>query len=368
MLFSYTFVSHGIEKLHGFIDWTFNEVWMKAPDLGNFGLALFDGNPELKELMTTFNYDDTKGGDFFYTHIELIYGCFQQLNQLQIEKLQRWYSGNNDIKSICANAPEVELADYSDLQQLDDNLAMHLDSFFKGLYSDDLLGLKAIRDATGDIKDHYRSLMLSQSVKEICPFCGINSLKGANHTKREAYDHYLPKWKYPFNSINFFNLAPACNECNSSYKTSKDPAHTQNGDRRKAFYPYEDTDSTIKLKVELGHAIIDELAPEDIALTFESPNREEEIETWKEVYGIEERYRAKCCPDGDGKYWYLAVVDEWKEDGRSPDSYLKTLNRHASRNPFKESNFLKKAFLDGCNDKGLFGTVTQSTAPDQNPD
>lgn len=357
MLFPYTYISHGIEKLQEFIDWTFNEVWVKAPDFGDFSLALFDGNSELKELMTTFYYGDTKGGNFFYSHIELIYQSFKQLDQLQIEQLQRWYSGNNDIRSVCTNAPEVELAHYSDLEQLDDNLSKHLASFFKGLYSDDLLELKAVRDATGDIKDHYRSLMLSQSITETCPFCGINSLKGANHTKREAYDHYLPKGLYPFNSINFSNLAPVCNECNSSYKTSKDPVHAQNGDRRKAFYPYETTDSDIALSIELRNSKIDKLTPDDLAITFESPDREEEIETWKEVYGIEERYRAKCCPDGDGKYWYLQVMDEWKEDGRAPDSFLRTLERQASRSPFKESNFLKKAFLNGCQAKGLFDAI-----------
>ena len=29
---------------------------------------------------------------------------------------------------------------------------------------------------------------------------------------------------------------------------------------------------------------------------------DEEIETWKDVYGIEERYKAKCCGESDGKY------------------------------------------------------------------
>ena len=61
-------------------------------------------------------------------------------------------------------------------------------------------------------------------------------MKGTHHSKREAYDHYLPKVLYPFNSINFRNLAPACHECNSTYKLGKDPAHNPAG-RRKAFNP-----------------------------------------------------------------------------------------------------------------------------------
>ncbi|MFB2553388.1 HNH endonuclease [Ensifer soli] len=101
----------------------------------------------------------------------------------------------------------------------------------------------------------------------ICPFCGIGSIKRAHFKEREAYDHYLPKSIYPFNSINFRNLAPACHECNSSYKLTKDPAHSGVG-RRKAFYPYSESSYLIELDMTLQHCDIDELTPGDVEIQF----------------------------------------------------------------------------------------------------
>jgi hypothetical protein len=40
--------------------------------------------------------------------------------------------------------------------------------------------------------------------------------------------------------------------------------------------------------------------------------------------------------------------------GLSPDTFLTTLARQTIRNPFADSNFLKKAFLEGCDHIGLF--------------
>jgi len=184
-------------------------------------------------------------------------------------------------------------------------------------------------------------------------------LKGIYHSKREAYDHYLPKALYPFNSINFHNLVPACHECNSSYKTSKDPAFTPKDPagathRRKIFYPFARPGYRIDIAINLLKPDVGHLAPEDIQLTFGPAAIADEIETWKDVYGIEERYKAKCCTESDGKYWFAQVLDEWKEDGRSPADFLITLKRQTSNAPFASDNFLKTAFLDGCNRAGLF--------------
>lgn len=111
----------------------------------------------------------------------------------------------------------------------------------------------------------------------------------------------LARALYLFNSINFRNLAPACHECNNTYKISKDPAHNPTG-RRKAFNPYDAAGHTIQIQVTLQHADIDKLMPTDITLQFGPAALAEEIDTWKDVYGIEERYKAKLCGENDGKY------------------------------------------------------------------
>jgi hypothetical protein len=355
MLFPYQYVPHSMEKMQTFVDYIFYEVWCKALGRQSFNLDLFNGNTELKEVMLAFYYSDANGADFFYGHVENIYGQFATLTIQQIEQLRLWYQGNNDIEKACANDPDLQIAKYADIESIDKKLGEQLASFFKGLYSQKLLDLVALRTKIGVIDDHYQTFIRKNSVGK-CPFCGIGDIKGVHHSKREAYDHYLPKGLYPFNAINFRNLAPACHECNSTYKLAKDPVYSASG-RRKAFYPYTNQCYKIDIRIELKHRCWENIAPDDITFEFGPIEINEEIATWKEIYGIDERYKAKCCSESDGKEWIVLIFDEWRGDGRTPDEYLKTLTRSTERSPFADSNFLKKAFLEGCERAGLFATV-----------
>lgn len=358
MLFPYTYVPHSMEKMQEFIDFIFFEVWCKAPSSGTFDFALFTNCPELKELMEALYYGHTKGGDFFYSHVENIYGLFAGLTPPQVDQFRQWYQANNDIKRACENDPAIHIVRYKDVISTHPAIGKKLASFFCNLYDKSFLHLAAVREKVGDIKDHNRQFFTINNVGK-CPFCGISDLKGIHHTRREAYDHYLPKYRYPFNSINFRNLAPACHECNSTYKLSKDPTRNTVG-RRKAFYPYNTVGHSIEITIDLNKPDIDKLAPSDIQFRFGPAEVNQEIETWKDVYGIEERYRGKIL-DGDGKAWLVEVFDEWRwkdesagEEGRSPDEYLRDLRRHAAKSRFTGTNFFKIAFLEGCERAGCF--------------
>lgn len=370
MLFAYTYVPHQMEKMQTFIDFIFYEVWCKAPDNGSFRLDLFDGNAELNALMVAFYYDDTQGADFFYGHVERIYGLFSALTPVQIAQFKQWYRSNNDLEKICANDAATHIVRYTDIKIFHPDLSVQLASFFKGLYSKSLLGLAALKDLIGDIDAHYQAFAKTNAAGK-CPFCGINDLLNEYHNKREAYDHYLPKALYPFNSINFKNLVPACHHCNSSYKTSKDPAHLPKDPagavvRRKVFYPFSTEPREIELQVTLQHVNLERLTPADINLSFGPAGVSEEIGTWSDVYGIEERYRGKLL-GGDGRAWLIEVFDEWRwkdesagEEGKTPDEYLRDLSRHKCRSPYANTNFLKIAYLNGCQKAGLFDAIENS--------
>ncbi|MES9905755.1 MAG: hypothetical protein ABW168_24175 [Sedimenticola sp.] len=361
MLFPYTYVPHQMEKMQAFIDFIFYKIWCKAPGGGDFRLDLFDGDAELKEVMSAFYYGDTQGGDFFYGHVERIYSLFAALSQAQIDQFKQWYQANNDIEKVCANDPTVHIARYADIQTDHPELSKQLASFFKGLYSLQLLNLAALREKIGDIEDHYRAFVEVNSTGK-CPFCGITDMLGIYHSKREAYDHYLPKGLYPFNSINFRNLAPACHHCNSSYKTTNDPTYTPKDPageihRRKAFYPYATPGHPIEITIGLGTPDIDRLTPDDIQLTFGPATVNEEIETWKEVYDIDERYKAKCC-SSDAKDWLEQIRIFRDTHSIAPAASLATLQQQADKNPLANSNFLKISFLEGCQQAGLLAVIT----------
>ncbi|MEG6304300.1 hypothetical protein UXP06_06815 [Enterobacter ludwigii] len=358
MLFAYTYVPHQMERMQRFINFIFYQVWCRARKLDGYDLTLFDANPPLKEIMLSFAYDHTAAGDRFSSQVQSIFQSFAQLSREQIAQFKRWYQGNNNLEKVCANLPNAQLARYADIAMNYKELSEQLGTFFKGLYSQSLLDLAALRAKIGDIDDHYKNFVQINKVGK-CPFCGISDLLSEYHTKREAYDHYLPKALYPFNSINFRNLVPACHYCNSSYKTSKNPAYTPKDPagavrRRAVFYPYKPVTHAIELQVTLQTSDIANLAPNDIDLQFGPNAVAEEIDTWKDIYGIEERYKAKFCGENDGKYWLTQVLDEWKEDGKNPSDFLRTLARQTRSRPYADCNFLRKPFLDACEARGLF--------------
>lgn len=357
MLFPYKYVPHQMEKMQEFIDFIFYEVWCKAPMSGPFSLDLFVANTELHEVMTAFHYSDAQGAEFFLGHVERIFALFAVLTPAQISQFQQWYEGNNNLEKVCANDPSSHLARYADIAASQPELSAQLASFFKELYSQSLLGLAALKAKIGEINEHYQTFVQVNNIGK-CPFCGIGDIKGAYHSKREAYDHYLPKVLYPFNSINFRNLAPACHECNSTYKLSKDPVHNAVG-RRKAFYPYAAASHAIEIAIDLGATDIDRLTPADIQVTFGPANAYEEIETWKEVYGIEERYKAKCC-GADAKDWLELVRVLRDAHGIAPEASLAAVQQQAAKAPVANSNFLRRAFLEGCQRAGLLDAIAST--------
>jgi hypothetical protein len=94
----------------------------------------------------------------------------------------------------------------------------------------------------------------------------------------------------------------------------------------------------------------------------------EQIETWKDVYEIEERYRGKLL-GGDAKAWLEEVLIErnWHNEtagaeGRSPNAHLRDVERHTRRSPFANANFLKHGFLQACKSAGLFDAVQKCAA------
>lgn len=351
MLFSYKFVPHQMDKMQEFIDFIFHEVWCRAPSGAPFSFDLFDAKPDLKVLVERFHYSDTKGADFFNGHVQRIYDHFAALVPAQIASFKQWHVANNDIEKACANDPATHLARYPDVLVISSQLCDELATFFKGLYSD-VLGMAAVKDIIGDIDDRYEHFMAANRLGK-CPFCGIGDIKGVHYTKRDAYDHYLPKAIYPFNSINFWNLVPTCHECNSTYKHAKDPLASQ-GAARRAFYPYSSVNHRIDIEVELLKLDVDNLTTDDIRLHTGPPAISEEIATWMDLYGIAERYKAKLCRENDGKYWLTQVLEEGRAYAKPPTEILNCRLQQAQSHPYADCNFLRMPFLEECRRKGIF--------------
>ncbi len=68
---------------------------------------------------------------------------------------------------------------------------------------------------------------------------------------------------------------------------------------------------------------------------------------------------ARCCDNGGGLYWQRRVFDESENYGLSIEEMFEAEIRSAKANPWVESNFLKKAFLEGCQKAELFDSLEE---------
>jgi hypothetical protein len=351
MLFPYLYIDHPMNKMQEYIDFIFFEVWCKAPEC-QYDISLFDGNVELKEIITAFHYTEPKGADFFVKGIQTIFEIFKNQAPTQMDQLRNWYRSNNHIEGLCKNTHGVEPLTYEEIARWNQRLSEELNAFFVGLYSEAFLSLKVLSDKIGKIGDHYKEFT-RLNTKCKCPFCGLSFLDGEYNHTREAYDHYLPKSKYPFSSINFRNLAPICHKCNSSNKGAKDPLHDRSGNRRKAFYAYNADTYGLEISLQICLTEVDNLTPQDINIQFGPAALKEEINTWNELFAIEERYKAVCC-SAEAQYWIQQVREANENYGLAPRDFLRGKLRESTRKPYQETNFLRKPFLEACDALHIF--------------
>jgi hypothetical protein len=74
----------------------------------------------------------------------------------------------------------------------------------------------------------------------------------------------------------------------------------------------------------------------------------------EDIFGIEERYKAKLCGKNDGKAWTQRIIDEPANAGLTREQLLAYELRAADQCPFDSANFLKKPFLMACQSAKIF--------------
>jgi hypothetical protein len=126
---------------------------------------------------------------------------------------------------------------------------------------------------------------------KVCAYCGIETLD-APGGPREALDHYLPSNHYPFAGVNFRNLTPMGNKCNSRYKLQRDVLRDTAGNRRSCFDPYAGPALSLNLEDSrpFEGEVVGLVTCPDWVIQWQGgdPNK---IQTWEEVFNIPERYR-----------------------------------------------------------------------------
>ena len=351
MLFPYKFVgNHAINKMHTYIKFIFEKVWCEAKGKDYDVEQLFADNEELKDIIVDLHYLET--ANFFLEGIQTVFEEFKKLDDDDITKFKNWFISNNNIEGLCNNEAGLNVIRYDEIKDEFPKLTSELKKFYSKLYSGSFLSLKPLKDELGDIKKHFNDFSDYQPNmnKGKCPFCGVSNMKNKNFKGYDSYDHYLPKAKFPFNSINFLNLAPTCHECNSGYKGTKDPLEYAG----KTFYPFSNEQYQLSFTINLNNDDWESFEPDDISISYGPATLENQINTWRTIYGIDERYKALCCGENDGQYWIEQVLDECENEGKTALEVLETRKRLAKKRPYADVNFLRVPFLEACDNSGLF--------------
>ena len=363
MHFTFTYIPHAIEKLQEYLDFLFFEVWLQAE--GDFDADKLAGHPELQQIYLDLGSTEGKWAQFFNASIESIYREFLVLDDDYKDYLRQRYINNNNIEGLCKDKA-LEPITYHEIAIDHPNLEEALKSFYSKLYgSTSPFNLEVFGFLNSDLISEYDKQFMTANDLGACPFCGLIHLKGNNHSYREAYDHFIPKGLYPFNTLNFTNLTPMCHECNSTYKLRKTPIYKidplkNNTARSLAFYPYDNQHPQLEFRVEIKSSKIGDLDPKDVDVIITAADGfEEEIETWKRVFGLEERYKATLCSPKDGKAWFNSVYEEFENAKvlagiTNPETYYHIVLTDAEKSPLSGNGFLKSKFLQECKKKGLF--------------
>jgi hypothetical protein len=287
MLRSYKKVSTDHSKLNQFIIGFFNRIENESGPFED----LFFGH----EFLKIVNHHPK----ILKTPCKLIYFEINNWPHNEKTKLCEQIRQSNDIINICAGnyKPTVILAPSKKSKPkslpkagkytYEDILKVLRELFIK-LYEQVLDG-KAFRDAySTTLRIHFDVFRKANENITICPLCGISELKTEFDKSRDQYDHYLPKSLYPFSAVNFDNLVPICKECNGlDVKADKNVIEDFSG---KLFFPYDTSHKGIKIDFKITQDDPD-IHKIEWGISYSNPDaKNAEIESWKEIYNIDERY------------------------------------------------------------------------------
>ncbi|MBS1561148.1 MAG: hypothetical protein JSS89_06050 [Bacteroidetes bacterium] len=346
MLFPYTYVDHPLAKLHGWIEHLLTNVWCRAE--GAYSVTLLC--QELQDIADTIHHIDTTKRSIF-DDIRDIDALIQALDTTKRSELVTMFTDSTAVDDLCQDVGDRNPYSYDDLVVWNEGVAAKLKDFFYALF-DKHIKNGPIKRQLGDLKSHV-DVFCKTNNEGICPFCGLEETRDEYYTTRDPYDHYLPRHKYPFNSVNFRNLAPMCHTCNSSYKTTKDPISRNPGTRQKTFAPLDAPASLPAMRVEFDISNIQHLSPNDITLLIESATHPDECETWQWLFGIQERYKGKLCKRRGAYMWLNTVLKDSANYNKTPQELLSDIRANTSIDPFVDDGFLKLAALAAFHDVGL---------------
>ena len=321
MIYTYKYLEHNIENFHKKISHVFEEIF--SYDL--------EGYDEDRMCELDFKECVNASPKLIKSEFEKIAKMYHALTPQQKTRLREAYTINSDIESACRDL-NIKPIRFDQLGITIDKLNI-IKKFQISLWENYPLNEK-IKTKFNVVQDHFNKFIQLEGNKgKVCPFCGLYPISpptdNPNEKNRDAYDHIAAESLYPFVSINFKNLVPACTKCNSNEKKTTDVFY-KSEIRREVLYPYDATYDGDNLSVTIqpnerynanNYSTLLSAINWDIMIQYAGTSAGF-LNTWDEVYHIKDRYKRNLKIYE--KQWYDELVNNYKEekaDGLSFDRY-----------------------------------------------
>lgn len=310
MIYPYTYFDHRIQKFHQGLVFFFTQMF-------RLDLEEYDENQLLEEEFRILVRKSPARLEAPLKEIVKLYKLIEGVNDKRAVK--EAFENNNNIEELCRG-----LGNPKKFEELPDLIKDKIFTFWRDLWEDfshqDSLNTH-VKDLCGGVLEHFHEFKkLPTQGTKVCPFCGINGLKPGDDIRRNDYDHYLPKSLYPFIAVNFNNLVPLCDGCNSDEKKAKDVLFKPDGSRRRLFYPFDPSIDPNKLSVAID--VMDTYTLDTKSTRFKFGLKhyyrilidgvdDERITSWDDIYRIKERYQKNLA--ASESEWFSHLVEEYKE-------------------------------------------------------
>lgn len=252
----------------------------KLEDSVNFGDHLFP-NWSIQVFQNTVLQNKFEG----------VYNAYKLIAEKdERDKIIKAFQDSNKIESLCGNDQTLEIITINDIHA---SLKQPIENLFSYLYntaSNYHLFTNYVNITIGTSIDNF----ITHHKIEVCPVCGLEGFLNLDGQARLALDHWLCQDIFPFSSVNFNNLIPIGDKCNSRpAKGNKNILINKNGERKLAYYPYKNYNG-----INARFAFIEEPSFEQeygswqFLIEPKVANEIDDFESWDETFNIKSRYNS----------------------------------------------------------------------------
>lgn len=339
---SYHPIKSDLHRVQSFVNYIMLEVILKAPKLKRKQFSTRMVIPRYQRLIDGVNKS------YLLDPLRVMYDGCRNLTPYQLKVLRKAVYNNNKIEELCEG--RLKPVHYSELRDVlgdkNEKLIEAIKTFCYELY-DNCLRRKPFKDEYEDIGQYYKKLVTRDSD---CIMCGYPYvIQTELDEAMSAFDHYLPRALYPFNSVNTDNLVPTCDACNETYKRAKDPLFKgppyKRNLQQRCFFPFSMISYCIVIDVSFLEPYRKSMPVESIVINLGCDGNQDKVDNWDRIYNIKARYRS-FMGSNDCYKFYVSISNDALSYGMS----LNRMIELREQNMDADMNFLRvpllKAILD----------------------